>query len=178
VNHKLTAAVAAAMLALSMGAAYAGEGVAREEAAVATAGVSLTQAIHLAEQKGNGQAISAEYAPKSGTAGRYEIKVLSNDGKRLTEYYLDPKVGTVTKAENEPFEKVFTRLKPKSIQNAPTSLTRAVSTAEARAGGKATEAEVDRDGDQVMYTVKVAKADGSTAKVEVNGSDGKVASAK
>jgi uncharacterized membrane protein YkoI len=176
---KSTALVSAAILALSVGAAYATDSTTKkEETALSNSAVSLTQAIHMAEQKANGQAISAEYSPKSGTAGRYEIKVLSNDGKQLTEYYLDPNTGTVTKAENEPFEKMFTRLKPKSIQNAPTSLTRAVTTAETRAGGKATEAEVDRDGDQVMYTVKVAKADGSTEKVKVNGSDGKVASAK
>lgn len=177
-KSKSAAIVSAAMLALSMGAAYATQSTAKEETALSKAEVSLTQAIHMAEQKGNGQAISAEYSPESGTAGRYEIKVLSNDGKQLTQYHLDPNTGAVTKAENMPFEKMFTRLKPKSIQNAPTSLTRAVTTAETRAGGKATEAEVDRDGDQVMYTVKVAKADGSTEKVKVNGSDGKVASAK
>jgi uncharacterized membrane protein YkoI len=177
-KHKSITLVCAVAMALSMGAAYATDSTAKEEMALANAKVSLNEAIHIAEQKGGGQAVSAEYSPKSGTAGRYEIKVLSHDGKQLTEYDLDPNTGTVTKAENEPFEKMFTRLKPASIQNAPTSLTRAVNTAEARAGGKATEAEVDRDGDQVKYTIKVAKADGSTEKVVVNGANGHVASAK
>ena len=103
--------------------------------------------------------------------------MLSSDGKKLTKYRVDPNTGQITAATNQPFEKVFTRLKPTSIQNAPTSLTRAITAAEQRAGGKATDAAVDRDGDQVQYTVKVAKADGTTEKLRVNGAHGKVASA-
>jgi uncharacterized membrane protein YkoI len=49
---------------------------------------------------------------------------------------------------------------------------------EAQSGGKAVDADADRDGDTVRYTVKVAKADGTTEKVKVNGADGKIASAK
>jgi uncharacterized membrane protein YkoI len=174
---KSTAFLAALALLCAVSAAQSANAT-RNEQAMSNANVSLTQAIKMAEQQGGGQAISAEYEPKGGTAGQYEIKVLSNDGKKLTKYMLDPNTGKVTEVENEPFEKVFTRIKPNSIQNAPTSLTRAITTAERRAGGKATDASVDRDGDQVKYTVKVAKADGTTEKVKVNGSDGKVASAK
>ena len=39
-------------------------------------------------------------------------------------------------------------------------------------------AEIDRDGDQLKYEVHVVKADGSSEKLKINGSDGKVASAK
>ena len=63
-------------------------------------------------------------------------------------------------------------------QNAPTSLTRAITTAETRSGGKAKEAEVNRDGDQLQYEVKVVKNDGTSETLKINGSDGKVASAK
>jgi uncharacterized membrane protein YkoI len=80
--------------------------------------------------------------------------------------------------KDEKFEKMFTRLKPTAIQNAPTSLTRAITTAETRSGGKAKEAEVNRDGDQLQYEVKVVKADGTGETLKINGSDGKVASAK
>ncbi|HEY2400581.1 MAG TPA: PepSY domain-containing protein [Steroidobacteraceae bacterium] len=69
-------------------------------------------------------------------------------------------------------------MKPTAIQKAPTSLTRAITTAETRAGGKAKEAEISRGGDQLIYKVEVVKLDGTSEKVEINGSDGKVASAK
>ncbi len=39
-------------------------------------------------------------------------------------------------------------------------------------------ADTDRHGDTVRYTVKVAKPDGTTETINVNGADGKVASAK
>jgi uncharacterized membrane protein YkoI len=84
----------------------------------------------------------------------------------------------VTKASDEAFEKMFTRIKPTDLQTAPTSLKGAITTAETKSGGKAVDADTDRSGDSVRYTVKVAKADGTTEKVKVNGADGKVASAK
>jgi len=39
-------------------------------------------------------------------------------------------------------------------------------------------ADTDRHGDEVRYTVKVVTADGTTQTIKVNGTDGKVASAK
>lgn len=140
--------------------------------------VSLTEAIRIAESKGNGQATSAEYELKSGNPAYYEVKVLSNDGQKLTRYELSPSTGKVKEVSDEKFEKFFTRLKPTAIQNAPTSLTRAITTAETRAGGKAREAEIDRGGDQLIYSVEVVRLDGTSEKLKINGSDGKVAAAK
>jgi len=176
-SAKLTAVVAALAMIFAVSAAQSAN-TTRQQQALSNAKISLPQAVSLAQEQGGGQAISAEYDLKSGAAGEYQVKVLSSDGKKLTKYRVDPNTGNITSAANEPFEKVFTRLKPTSIQNAPTSLTRAITAAEQRAGGKATDASVDRDGDQVKYTVKVAKADGTTEKVRVNGADGKVASAR
>ncbi len=176
-NMRVRSALIAVSFVLATGAAQASESAVHEAQALSKAKVSLTDAIHMAEQRGNGQAISAEFEFKKGRPGYYEVKVLRNDGKKLTQYDLNANSGKVTEASNEEFEKLFTRIKPASIQNAPTSLSRAISTAEERSGGKATDASVDRDGDQVKYTVKVAKADGTTEKVKVNGADGKVASA-
>lgn len=174
---RATALLATAALGLTMTGAYAADA-AREDAALTNAKVSLTSAIGIAEQQGSGQAVSADYMPKKGAAGHYAIKVLSNDGTKLTEYRVSPATGKVTEASNEPFEKMFTRLKPASLENAPTSLKSAIKTAEAQSGGKAVDADADRDGDQVRYTVKIAMSDGSTQKIKVNGADGKVASAK
>jgi len=170
--------MAAVSAALSVGAVQASESAVHEAQAISSAKVSLTDAIHMAETQGSGQAISAEYEFKNGNPPYYEVKVLRNDGAKLTKYELSPNSGKVKEISNEEFQKLFTRIKPASIQNAPTSLSRAISTAESRSGGKATDASVDRDGDQIQYTVKVVKLDGTTEKVKVNGSDGKVASAK
>ena len=168
----------AAVSALAVGAVQASDNARHEAQAMEKAKISLTEAIRTAEKQGNGQATSAEYVFKSGNPAYYEVKVLSNDGKNLTRYELNPATGDVKKMSDEKFEKLFTRLKPTSIQNAPTSLTRAITTAETRSGGKAREATVNRDGDQVQYDVNVVKLDGTTEKLEINGADGKVASAK
>jgi uncharacterized membrane protein YkoI len=174
--------VMAALLAVSslvaIGAAQATDTARHEAQAMEKAKISLTEAIHIAERQGNGQATSAEYEFKSGNPAYYEIKVLRNDGQKLTKYELDPNTGKVKEVNDEKFEKLFTRIKPTAIQNAPTSLTRAITTAETRSGGKAKEAEVNRDGDQLQYEVKVVKLDGSSETLKINGSDGKVASAK
>jgi uncharacterized membrane protein YkoI len=171
----LTAALSAAA---AVGAVQASDSARHEAQAMEKAKISLNEAIRTAEKQGNGQATSAEYVFKSGNPAYYEVKVLSNDGQSLTEYDLNANTGAVTKKSDEKFEKLFTRLKPTAIQNAPTSLTRAISTAETRSGGKAQEATISRDGDQVQYDVKVVKADGTSEKLKINGSDGKVASAK
>ena len=175
-----TKAIALAV-ALAMGCAVTGAQAAnpaREDATLSNAKVSLNDAINLAEKQGSGQAVTADYTPKKGTMGHYDVKVLSNDGTKLTEYRVSTATGKVTKASNEPFEKMFTRIKPDALASAPTSLKGAIKTAEAQSGGKAVDADADKDGDTVRYTVKVAKADGTTEKVKVNGADGKIASAK
>jgi uncharacterized membrane protein YkoI len=163
---------------LAAGAVQASDSARHEAQAMEKAKISLTEAIRTAEKQGNGQATSAEYVFKSGDPAYYEIKVLSNDGQSLTRYELNTMTGAVKKVDDEKFEKLFTRLKPTAIQNAPTSLTRAITTAETRSGGKAREATVNRDGDQLQYDVKVVKLDGTSEKLKINGSDGKVASAK
>lgn len=163
---------------LSAGLVQAADSTRHEAQSMEKAKISLNEAIRSAEKQGNGQATSAEYVYKSGNPSYYEVKVLSNNGENLTKYEVNPTSGDVRKVSDEQFEKLFTRLKPTAIRNAPTSLTRAIQTAETRAGGKAEEATVNRDGDQVQYDVKVVKTDGSSEKVKINGSDGKVASAK
>jgi uncharacterized membrane protein YkoI len=170
--------VLAAASVLALGTAQASDSTRHEAQAMEKAKISLTEAIHIAERKANGQATSAEYEFKSGSPAYYEVKVLSNDGTKLTKYELNATSGAVKEVSDEKFEKLFTRIKPTAIQNAPTSLTRAISTAETRSGGKAREAEVNRDGDQLQYEIEVVKLDGTSEKMKINGSDGKVASAK
>jgi uncharacterized membrane protein YkoI len=175
---KSTLVLAAVSSLLAIGAAQASDSARHEAQSLEKAKISMTEAIRIAEKQGNGQATSAEYEFKNGNAPYYEIKVLRNDGQKLTKYELSPSTGTVKEVSDEKFEKLFNRIKPTAIQNAPTSLTRAITTAETRAGGKAKEASVNRDGDQLQYKVEVVKLDGTSEKLEINGSDGKVASAK
>jgi uncharacterized membrane protein YkoI len=168
----------AASTVLATGAAFASDSARHEAQAMEKAKMSLTEAIHTAERQGNGQATSAEYVFKNGDPAYYEVKVLRNDGQKLTKYELDANTGKVKEVNDEKFGKLFTRIKPTAIQNAPTSLTRAITTAETRSGGKAKEAEVNRDGDQLQYEVKVVKLDGGSETLKINGADGKVASAR
>jgi len=130
--------------------------------------VSLSQAIDTAEKQGQGKAIDAAFK-RDGTAGPYEIKVLSDNGNKLVEYKVDGNSGQVTGTDNQPIEKYFTRLKPADIANARTSLKQALATAEKQAGGgKAIDAEGDREGSGVQYRVTVANGD-HTQDVRIDG---------
>jgi uncharacterized membrane protein YkoI len=177
-KSRATVLLTAITVGCAVTASYAADP-AREDAILSNAKVSLNQAITVAEEQGRGQAIDADYVPRSGTAsGTYEVKVLSMDGKKLLDFNINPEDGRVVKATRSHVEKLFTRIKPADLQNAQTPLKGAIKTAEAQTGGKAVMADTDRHGDTVRYTVKVAKADGTTETINVNGADGKVASAK
>jgi uncharacterized membrane protein YkoI len=176
-KSKATALLTAITVGCAVTASYAADQ-AHEEAMLSHAKVSMNQAITVAEEQGGGQAIAADYVPKSGTMGMYDVKVLSMDGKKQIDFNINPENGRVMKATRERVEKVFTRIKPADLQNAQTPLKGAIKTAEAQTGGKVVMADSDRHGDTVWYTVKVVMADGTTETIKVNGADGKVAWAK
>ena len=141
--------------------------------AIQSVKVPLSQAIDTAEKQGGaGRAISAEFEKSEGKEpAMYEIKVVYDDG-RLVEHFIDANSGQLIKSENQPFERYFTRLKVSDFQNAKTTLKDAVTLAEQRggAGAKAVEAEVDREGDSVVYEIEVVTADKSQEfKVDANG---------
>jgi uncharacterized membrane protein YkoI len=134
--------------------------------------VSLTDAIRIAEQEGNGKAVDAQL--EAGKAPHYAVEVLSGDGKKLTEYKLDANTGKVVKASSEPLEKMLTRVKPDDIQNAQTSLTSAIQTAEKGSGGKVINAETEGNANTLHYELKLAMADGKTEKMKIDGATGQV----
>ena len=140
--------------------------------ALEKAKVSLTQAIDIAARQGNGIAIDAEFEEDDGR-GTYEVKVLGEG--TLVTYTLDAESGSVTDTENERIEQYFTRLKPADLRDARTTLGQAIGMAEQRAGGKAMDAEVEREGDHVEYEVTVARPDGSAQEIRINGTSGQVA---
>ena len=142
-------------------------------AAVQAAKVSMAQAIDTAEKtEGSGKAISAEFEQQSGNqAAHYEVKVVYPDGK-LVEHEIDATSGAVTRSDNQPFERYFTRLKPADFQNAKASLKDAIETAERQIGNgaKAVEVEVEKDGSAVLYEIELVSASGKhDVKVDANG---------
>jgi uncharacterized membrane protein YkoI len=142
-----------------------------------SAKVSLTDAIQKAEQEGMGKAIDVEIESDRGQQPHYAVEVLSSDGKTITEYEVDAMTGTISGARTERFENVFKRTQSRDLAQAETqtSLTQAISTAESQSGGKAIEAETEREDARVRYEIKIAQADGSTEELEVDGASGKVA---
>ncbi|WP_407529185.1 PepSY domain-containing protein [Methylobacterium oryzisoli] len=135
--------------------------------------IGLAQALTTAQsQGGDGRAIDADFEKAEGsTPAHWEIKVVYPDGK-LVEHYINADTGALIKSENQPFERYFTRLKVSDFQNAKTSLKDAIAIAEQKSGGKAFEAEVEREGSSVIYEITVAVAD-KTQEIKV-GPDGNV----
>jgi uncharacterized membrane protein YkoI len=160
------------------GAAAAGADKADEVQALSSARLTLTDAIRLAEKEGNGKAVDAEIESAKAGQAQYAVEVLSSDGKKLTEYKLDADTGKILGTKNESIEKVFTRVKPHDLQTAQTSLAGAIRAAEQKTGGKVIDAETEGSGAKLQYDLKVAMADGKTEKVKIDGTTGKVASAK
>lgn len=168
-------AAAAVSWAMVSGIAGASVLAVHEAQSLTQAKVSLADGIRLAEQLGNGHAVSASYEVPSSSPPFYAIHVLRGVGGQLTRYDLSPNTGKVQQAGDEHFDRLFGSLKPASIENVRTSLADAIQAAEARAGGKATDATIDRDGGQLNYKVDIARLDGSTQRVKVEGSDGTIA---
>ncbi|MBY0299894.1 MAG: PepSY domain-containing protein [Methylobacterium sp.] len=145
----------------------------KEIDAAKAAKIGLAQALATAEsQGGQGRAIDADFEKAEGsTPTHWEIKVVYPDGK-LVEHYINADTGALIKSENQPFERYFTRLKVSDFQDAKTSLKDALAIAEQKTGGKAFEAEVEREGSSVVYEITVALAD-KTQEIKI-GPDGNV----
>ena len=121
--------------------------------------ITLAQAIDTAEQQGQAKAISAEFEEDDG--GQWEIKVIRSDGS-LVEHTIDGKTGQIRRSENQRLESIFSRLKPADFQNARTSLKQAIALAEQQGGGRAVEAEIERENNTVQYEITVVNGDRST----------------
>jgi uncharacterized membrane protein YkoI len=177
-HAKLAVAAVAAVFAL--GTAQAAQTAKQDLAEMSKAKVTLTDAMRLAEHEANGRATEAKFKPsgKGNTAGAYEVKVLSNNGDKLMGYTVDAASGHITSAGNEPFEKVFTHLTAAEIAGVQTTLSSAIGMAEQKTGGRAIDAEVSRKGEHVRYDIEVAKDDGTTSHMRIDGATGHLASLK
>lgn len=157
------------MLALAAAVGLAVAPARADEAAMAKAAkVSIAQAVEAAEQKGMGKATEADFEDDNG--GRWEVKVISDGGAKLVEYYVDPTSGQVTGQEEQTYEKYFTFIKPQDFDKAQVQLKDAIEAAEKLAMGKAYSAEVKREGEAVAYEIDVTTDQGKKeVKVDATG---------
>lgn len=174
--RKVSMGVAVAAALLSSGMVLASQSAKHQAQELHRSKLTLIEAILVAEKADGGRTTSADFNFKRGNPAVYEIKVLSADGKKLTQYVIDPKSGSVKDTHSEVLEKLLTRMSPDNLRLTPTTLTHAVYLAQQQSGGRALNADVDRKGDHLDYTVETVKLDGTSHKVKIDGSNGKVIS--
>jgi len=174
--RKLTFGLAAAAALLSSPLAQASQSARHQAQELQHSKLTLIEAIIAAEKQDGGRTTSAAFNFKRGNPAFYQVTVLSRDGRKLTQYDLDPQSGGVRDTHNEVLEKLLTRISPDNLRSTPTTLTHAVYVAQQQSGGRALSADVDRKGDHLEYTVETVKLDGTSHKVKIDGSTGKVVS--
>ena len=172
----LSIGVALAATLLAPGMALASQSAKHQAQELSRSKLTLIEAIMAAQKADGGRTTTAEFNFKRGNPAVYEIKVLSADGKKLTRYDIDPKTGSVKDTHNEVLEKLLTRISPDNLRLTPTTLTHAVYLAQQQSGGRALNADVDRKGDHLEYTIETVKLDGTSHKIKIDGSNGKVVS--
>jgi len=174
--RKFSLGIVAAAALLSATVAQASQSAKHQAQELQRSKLTLIEAIRAAEKTDGGRTTTAEFVFKRGNPAVYEIKVLSADGKKLTQYDIDPKTGNVRDTHNEVLEKLLTRISPDNLRLTTTTLSHAVFVAQEQTGGRALNADVDRKGDHLEYTVETVKVDGTSHKVKIDGSNGKVIS--
>ena len=138
--------------------------------------LTLIEAVLAAEKTDGGKTTTAEFNFKRGNPAIFQIKVLSPDGKKLTQYDVDPKTGSIKDTHNEVLEKLLTRLSPENLRMTTTTLSHAIFLAQESSGGRALNADVDKKADHLEFTVETVKLDGTAHKVKIDGATGKVVS--
>ncbi len=174
--RKLCISIVIVATLLSSGMALASQSAKHQAQELRRSKLTLIEAILAAEKADGGRTTSAEFNFKRGNPAVYEIKVLSADGRKLTQYLIDPTTGSVKDTHNEVLEKLLSRMSPDNLRLTPTTLTHAVYIAQQQSGGHALNADVDRKGDHLEYTIETVKLDGTSHKVRIDGSNGKVIS--
>jgi uncharacterized membrane protein YkoI len=146
------------------------------EHAISQANVKLTDAIATAEQRsGGGHVVKADFKVEGKGAGYYDIRVLGANNS-IADYRIDGVTGKVLRATRVSDHGEVNGIDPEALRHVQTSLGSAITAAEQTSGGKVIGVETEHGGGQILYSMRVARADGSTEKVTVNGSNGKVAS--
>ena len=166
--------VAAALLSSTL--AQASQSAKHQAQELRRSKLTLIEAVLAAEKTDGGKTTTAEFNFKRGNPAIFQIKVLSPDGKKLTQYDVDPKTGSIKDTHNEVLEKLLTRLSPENLRMTTTTLSHAIFLAQESSGGRALNADVDKKGDHLEFTVETVKLDGTAHKVKIDGATGKVVS--
>ena len=159
--------------ALSVGMTFAAHAVSSREAeALSKATVSLAKATEIAEEKGQGKTVSAEFDIEKNRSV-WEVKVLGDSG--VMEYKIDASTGAVVKVEDEHIRgrltNFVTGMNLQDLNSTKTSLVQAVTAAENKLHGKAVMVEVEHEHDRIQYDIFVRAAD-KTEKVKIEADTG------
>jgi uncharacterized membrane protein YkoI len=157
------------LMALVVAAGFATDDDEKQRAdALAKASITLSEAVTRAEAKTGGKALEAELEVKKDQAF-FEIETVK-DGV-VVEVKIDAKSGEVTSTEEEKDKKPSKEAE--AIKTATVTLAGAIVQAEAAAGGRAVEAELEGEKDQAVFEVGVLK-DGVKIEVKIDPVSGKV----
>ena len=151
----------------------------RQAAAIASARVSLSDAIAAAEANAKGTPFEAGLEEEDNKL-IYEIKFADKDGK-VSRVFLDPGGGKIVETSPEglmerAYKTVFDgddKRQLDTVRTAKVDLNRAVSLAEQTSGGRAFDARVENENGKVVYEVELASNGGSEA-VSVDPQSGQV----
>jgi uncharacterized membrane protein YkoI len=146
----------------------------REDQALASATVSIAEAVEIGENKGQGKTVGAEIDIEKGLP-IWEVRILGADG--VMEFKVDANSGQVVKIEDEHVRGKLTNFVTgtnlKDLGSVKTTFAEAVAMAEQRANGKAVKVEVEHEHHHVQFDVFVRSGD-TTKKVKIDSLSGKV----
>jgi uncharacterized membrane protein YkoI len=169
-----TYAILAASVVYIGGAAHAEAATSREAQALASATVSIVEAVDIGEKQGHGKTVGAEFDIEKGLP-IWEVKVLGPGG--VTEFKVDANSGQVVKIEDEHVRGKLTNFVTgtnlQDLESVKTTFPEAVAMAEQLAEGKAVKVEVEHEHDHVQFDVFVRSGD-VTKKIKIDALSGKV----
>ena len=145
----------------------------RETKALASATVSLPQAVEIGEKLAMGKSVGAEFDIEKGRAV-WEVKVLNTAG--LQEFKVDAITGQVIKVEEEHLRgrltNFVTGMNLKDLESVKTTLAQAVAMAESQSKGKAVKVQVEHERGGVQFEVFM-RVDDTSKKMKIDAATGK-----
>lgn len=145
----------------------------RETKALASATVSLSQAVEISEKQGLGKSVGVEFDIEKDRAV-WEVKVLGASG--LQEFKVDAISGQVIKVEDEYLRgrlmNFITGMTLKDLEAVKTTLAQAVTVAENQTQGKAVKVEVEHERGGIQFEIFTRVGD-SAKKLKIDAASGK-----
>jgi uncharacterized membrane protein YkoI len=171
-----TYALVAATVVCLGGAAHAEAATSREAQALASATVSIVNAVDIGEKQGKGKTVGAEFDIEKGLP-IWEVRILGAEG--VTELKVDANSGQVVMIEDEHVRGKLTNFVTgtnlKDLESVKTTFAEAVAIAEQLAKGKTVKVEVEHEHehDHVQFDVFLRSGD-VTKKFKIDALSGKL----